>query len=154
MHPSHGAFRRHSTVIAAAAVSCLALLPVTSAQAAVRAPWATPRPGSTYSLSFRFQRLAGEPSPVASDPLADCEQKLEQAQRQRQRHDGREAHGVPALAIVGASFTKQQPWSTLLPRRGALDQIYPERPQAEQARADQVPTGHAALVGYPGPESA
>ena len=52
--------RRHSMVIAAAAVSCLALLPVTSAQAAVRAPWATPRPGSTYSLAFRFQRPAGE----------------------------------------------------------------------------------------------
>ena len=49
---------------------------------------------------------------------------------------------------------KQQPWSTLMPRRRALDQIYPERAQAEQARTDQAPTGHAALVGYPGPESA
>ncbi len=29
---------------------------------------------------------------------------------------------------------KQQPWSTLMPRRRALDQIYPERARAEQAR--------------------
>ena len=29
---------------------------------------------------------------------------------------------------------KQQSWSTLMPRRRALDQIYPERAQAEQAR--------------------
>ena len=49
---------------------------------------------------------------------------------------------------------RQQPWSTLIPRRRAPDQIYPERAQAEQARTDQAPTGHAALVGYPGPESA
>jgi hypothetical protein len=70
--------RRYSIVIAAAAVNCLALLPVTSAQGAVRAPWAAPRPGSTYSL-------------------AACEQKLKRTQRQH--HDGH------PLAIVGASFT-------------------------------------------------
>ena len=91
-------------VIAAAAASCLALLPVTSARAAVWAPWATPRPGSTYSLAFRSSRPAGEPSHpsghIPGESVAACEQKLERTQRQGQ--DGR---GLPALAIVGASFT-------------------------------------------------
>ena len=90
-------------VIAAAAVSCLALLPVTSAQAA---PSATPRPGSTYSLAFRSQRPAGESGHprghIPGESVAACEQKLERAQRQGQGQDG---HSVPALAIVGASFT-------------------------------------------------
>ena len=37
---------------------------------------------------------------------------------------------------------KQQPWSTLLPRRRAPDQIYPERARiASRARTDQA-TGH------------
>ena len=35
---------------------------------------------------------------------------------------------------------KQQPWSTLLPRRRAPDQIYAERAPSEQARTDQAPT--------------
>ena len=38
---------------------------------------------------------------------------------------------------------KQQPWPTLLPRRRAPDQIYPERATSEQARTDQAP----ALAG-------
>ena len=94
-------------VIAAAAISCLALLPVTSAQAAVWAPWTTPRSGSTYSLALRFQRPAGESSHprghIPGEPVAACEQKLERAQRQR--HNSRDGHSLPALAIIGASFT-------------------------------------------------
>ena len=35
---------------------------------------------------------------------------------------------------------KQQPWSTLLPRRRAPDQIHAERAPSEQARTDQAPT--------------
>ena len=68
--------RRHSLVIAAAAVSCLALLPVTSAQAAVGAPWTTPRPGFTYS-PVRFQRPARESTPprghIPGESVAACE---------------------------------------------------------------------------------
>ena len=97
--------RRHSLVIAAAAVSCLALLPVTSAQAAVGAPWTTPRPGFTYS-PVRFQRPARESTPprghIPGESVAACEQKLERDQGQGRGQDG---HSVPALAIVGASFT-------------------------------------------------
>jgi lysophospholipase L1-like esterase len=52
-----------------------------------------PRPGSTYSQAFRLPASAGE-SGRPKGPLAGCEQKLE--------HSG---HGVPAVAIVGASFT-------------------------------------------------
>ncbi len=42
---------------------------------------------------------------------------------------------------------KQQPWSTLMPRRRLGDQIYPERAQPEQTLTDQPPTGQAALAG-------
>src|SRR5260370_42077752 len=88
-------------MIAAAAVTCLALLPVSSAQGAVRAPGAAPRPGSTYSLALRLPQSApksGHPrGPIVGQSLAACEQKLELAQRQH--HDGH------TLAIVGASFT-------------------------------------------------
>ena len=35
---------------------------------------------------------------------------------------------------------KQQPWSTLLPRRRVPDQIYAERAPSEQASTDQAPT--------------
>ena len=86
-------------IAAAAAVSCLALLWTTSAQGAARPPWATPRPESTYSLALRLPGPAAE-SGHPREPVAGCEPKLERAQRQPT--DG---HGVPALAIVGASFT-------------------------------------------------
>ena len=42
---------------------------------------------------------------------------------------------------------KQQPWSTLIPRRRALGQIYPERAQPEPSGTDQAPTGHVAMAG-------
>ncbi len=35
---------------------------------------------------------------------------------------------------------RQQPWSTLIPRRRAPEQIYPERVPSEQAPTDQAPT--------------
>jgi hypothetical protein len=91
--------RRCSVAIAAAAVaavSCLALAPVTPAQGAVQgpgAPWVMPRPGSTYSSAFRLPALAGE-SGRPQGRLAGCEQKLE-----------RDGHKVPTIVIVGASFT-------------------------------------------------
>jgi lysophospholipase L1-like esterase len=128
-------------VIAAAAVSCLALLPVTSARGAVRAPWATPRPGSTYSLAFRFQPQAGESEhprePIAAEPVTACEQKLERARRQP--HDG---SGVPALAIVGASFTAGvgpgnpgKSWAVILARLLRWDAVIYGDPGAGYVRA-------------------
>jgi lysophospholipase L1-like esterase len=81
---------------AVAAVSCLALAPVTPAQGAVQgpgAPWVMPRPGSTYSSAFRLPALAGE-SGRPQGRLAGCEQKLE-----------RDGHRAPTIVIVGASFT-------------------------------------------------
>jgi peptidoglycan/LPS O-acetylase OafA/YrhL len=42
---------------------------------------------------------------------------------------------------------RQQPWSTLIPRRRAPDQIYPERAPSKRTSPDQAPTGHAAMVG-------
>jgi lysophospholipase L1-like esterase len=133
--------RRYSMVIAAAAVNCLALLPVTSAQGAVRAPWAAPRPGSTrpgstYSLALRFQRSAGE-SGHPRESLAACQQKLERAQRQP--HDG---PGVPALSIVGASFTAGvgpgnpgESWAADLARRLHWDAVIYGDPGAGYVRA-------------------
>jgi lysophospholipase L1-like esterase len=130
-------------VIAAAAVSCLALLPVTSAQGAVRARWATPRPGSTYSLAFRFQSQAGESGhprePIAAEPVTACERKLERALRQRQPHVG---SGVPALAIVGASFTAGvgpgnpgKSWAVVLARLLHWDAVIYGDPGAGYVRA-------------------
>ena len=49
-----------------------------------------PHPGSTYSRAFRLPARAGE-SGRPQGPLVGCEEKLK--------------HGVPAVAIVGASFT-------------------------------------------------
>ncbi len=137
-------------VIAAAAVGCLALLPVTSAQAAALAARATPRPGSTYSLAIRFQRLAGEPGrprgPVASDPVAGCERKLERARRQR--HD---RQGVPALAIAGASFTAGvglgspgKSWAAVLARRLHWDAVIYGDPGAGYVRAGIARQGPVA----------
>jgi lysophospholipase L1-like esterase len=130
--------RRYSTVIAAAAVNCLALLPVTSAQGAVRAPWAAPRPGSTYSLALRLpksERESGHPrEPIVGDSLAACEQKLERTQRQH--HDGR------PLAIVGASFTAGvgpgnpgESWAADLARRLHWDAVIYGDPGAGYVRA-------------------
>jgi lysophospholipase L1-like esterase len=123
-------------VIAAAAVSCLALLPVTSAQGAVWAPWATPRPGSTYSLALRFQRPAGEPG-HPRESLAACEQNLERAQRQP--HAG---PGMPALSVVGASFTAgvgpgnpAKSWAVVLARRLHWDAVVYGDPGAGYVRA-------------------
>src|SRR6266852_1627993 len=106
-------------IAAAAAVSCLALLPVTAARGVVRAPWAAPRPGSTYSLALRLPGSAqgsGHPREPIAKPVSGCEQKLERAQR-------RDGYRVPALAIVGASFTAGvgsdnpgKSWAVLLAR--------------------------------------
>jgi hypothetical protein len=41
---------------------------------------------------------------------------------------------------------RQQPWSTLRPRRSAPDQIYPERAPSKDARTDQVAVGHVAMA--------
>lgn len=130
--------RRYSIVIAAAAVGCLALLPATSAHGAVRAPWATPRPGSTYSLALRLPgpaRGSGHPRGHVAGPVAACEQKLERAQR----HDG---YRVPALAVVGASFTAGvgpgnpgKSWAVLLARMLHWDAVIYGVPGAGYVRA-------------------
>src|SRR5216683_3324646 len=52
---------------------------------------------------------------------------------------------------------RQQPWSTLIPRHRAAEQIYPERASSQQALKDQDPTGQAATAGspdFPDPEPA
>ena len=91
----------------AAAVSCLALPPVSPAQGAARPPWGTPKPGSGYSA---FLHLPGPAQPGSAQPgsaqpglrpvgsMVGCEQRLERSQRQG-------GADVPAVAIVGASFT-------------------------------------------------
>jgi lysophospholipase L1-like esterase len=128
-------------VIAAAAVNCLALLPVTSAQGAVRAPWAAPRPGSTYSLALRLPKSARESGhprePIVGDSLAACEQKLDRAQRQRHGEPG-----APTLAIVGASFTAGvgpgnpgKSWAVVLARLLHWDAVVYGVPGAGYVRA-------------------
>jgi GDSL-like Lipase/Acylhydrolase family len=129
--------RRHSTVIAAAAaVSCLALLSATSAEGAARAPWTTPRAGSTYSLALRLPGPAAE-SGHPREPVVGCEPKLERARRQPA--DG---HGVPALAIVGASFTAGvgpgnpgKSWAVVLARLLHWDAVIYGDPGAGYVRA-------------------
>ncbi len=110
---------RRSLLIAAAAVGWLAL-PVTLAQGAAVAPWATPPAGSAY--------------PVAGQPAAGCEQKLGRAQRL--------PHHVPALAIVGASFTAGvgpghpgQSWAVVLAHRLHWDAVIYGDPGAGYVRA-------------------
>lgn len=96
-------------------------LPADGAQAAM------PRPGAAYAMTFTMPRAARPPirpvplvpavPPAASQPsgpLAGCEQKLEHAPSQ---------HGVPRVAIVGASFTAGtgpgragESWAVLLAR--------------------------------------
>jgi lysophospholipase L1-like esterase len=90
-------------VVAATAVSCLALLPATSAQGAVRA---APRPGAMYALAFRLPGPAAEAA-HPREPAAGCERQLERTQHQHQyqNHDAHGGPSRPALAIVGASFT-------------------------------------------------
>jgi lysophospholipase L1-like esterase len=91
--------RRYYRVIAAcaAAVGGLALLPVTPAQGAARPPWAAPVPASRSALSRPSPRSSRRPAQLTGS-IASCEQKLTRARR-------RDAQKVPALAIVGASFT-------------------------------------------------
>jgi acyl-CoA thioesterase-1 len=112
--------RRYFVVIAviaacAAAAGGLALLPVTSAQGTVRPPWATPGPVSGVA------KLLHPPEPAQrlrypGGPMASCEQRL-------QRTRSRDGQDVPALAIVGASFTAgvgpgnpDKSWAFLLAR--------------------------------------
>ena len=113
--------RRYFAVIAviaacAAAAGGLALLPATPAQGTVRPPWATPGPVSG------FAQLLHPPEPAKrlrypGGPMASCEQRL-------QRTRSRDGQDVPALAIVGASFTAgvgpgnpDKSWAFLLARR-------------------------------------
>jgi lysophospholipase L1-like esterase len=69
--------------------------------------------------------------------VAGCEQKLERAQRQR--HDG---HSVPALAVIGASFTAGvgpgnpgKSWAVLLARMLRWDAVIYGVPGAGYVRA-------------------
>jgi lysophospholipase L1-like esterase len=81
---------------AAVVVSCLTLLPVTSAAAATAA---LPRAGATYLVTISLPPLRPVPPVVRSGGtagLAGCEQALERSAGQR---------ALPRLAVVGASFT-------------------------------------------------
>ena len=129
---------------AVAAVGCLALLtvtllvatllPVTSARATAWPPWATRSPGSSHPPAYLLPGVArGARHPA--DPLAGCEQKLERAQRGAGR-------SVPALAIVGASFTAgvgpgnpSQSWAVLLARQLRWDAVVYGDPGAGYVRA-------------------
>jgi lysophospholipase L1-like esterase len=121
------------TVAAVAVAGCLALLPVSTAGATARAPWASQRTGSSSFLVPAPARTAPESGRTA-DPLAGCEQKLESAQR----HDG---HQVPGLAIVGASFTAgvgpdnpARSWAVLLARQLHWDAVVYGDPGAGYVR--------------------
>ncbi len=127
--------RRYYLVIAAcaAAVGCLSLLPVTPAQGAARPPWAAPVPASRYPLSPHRPRSVQRP-PQLTGSIASCEQKLTRARRR----DGQE---VPALAIVGASFTAgvgpgnpRESWAFLLARRLHWDAVIYGDPGAGYVR--------------------
>ena len=129
---------------AVAAVGCLALLtvtllvvtllPVTSARATAWPPWATRSPGSSRSPADLLPGAA-RASRHPGDSLAGCEQKLERAQRGAGR-------SVPALAIVGASFTAgvgpgnpSQSWAVLLARQLHWDAVVYGDPGAGYVRA-------------------
>jgi lysophospholipase L1-like esterase len=131
--------RRYSwlTAVALAAAGCIALLPVT-AGATGWPPWAAPRP---QSLALRQpepapaagQKAAPEAGPqvgpeAAREPLAGCEQKIK--------------HGVPTLAIVGASFTAGvgpgnpgHAWAVLLARQLHWNAVVYGDPGAGYVRA-------------------
>jgi lysophospholipase L1-like esterase len=132
-------------VIAAAAVSCLALLPVTSAQGAVRA---APRPGATYALAFRLRGPAAE-SAHPREPVAGCERQLERTQHQN--HDAHGGPSRPALAIVGASFTAGvgsgspgKSWAVVLARLLHWDAVIYGDPGAGYVRAGVARKGPVA----------
>jgi lysophospholipase L1-like esterase len=132
-------------VIAAAAVSCLALLPVTSAQGAVRA---APRPGATYALAFRLPGPAAE-SAHPREPVAGCERQLERTQHQN--HDAHGGPSRPALAIVGASFTAGvgsgspgKSWAVVLARLLHWDAVIYGDPGAGYVRAGVARKGPVA----------
>ena len=139
--------RRRSKVIAAAAVSCLALLPATSAQGAVRA---APRPGATYALAFRLLGpAAGSAHP--REPVAGCERQLERTQHQHQDHDAHDGPSRPALAIVGASFTAGvgsgspgKSWAVVLARLLHWDAVIYGDPGAGYVRAGLARKGPVA----------
>ena len=128
--------RRYYRVIAAcaAAVGGLALLPVTPAQGAARPPWAAPVPASRSALSRPSPRSSQRPAQLTGS-IASCEQKLTRARR-------RDAQKVPALAIVGASFTAgvgpgnpTKSWAFLLARGLHWDAVIYGDPGAGYVRA-------------------
>jgi len=131
--------RRFFAVIAAiaacvAAAAGLTLLPATPAQGTVRPPWATPSPVS------EFAQLLHPPVPAQrvrypGGPMASCEQQL-------QRTRSRDGQDVPALAIVGASFTAgvgpdnpDKSWARLLARSLHWDAVVFGDPGAGYVRA-------------------
>jgi lysophospholipase L1-like esterase len=132
--------RRYYMVIAAcaAAVGCLALLPVIPAQGAARPPWAAPVPVSRYALSrhpsSRHPSRPAERPSLLTGSIAGCEQKLTRARR-------RDGQQVPALAIVGASVTAgvgpgnpSKSWAFLLARRLGWDAVIYGDPGAGYVR--------------------
>ncbi len=120
-------------VTCAAAVGCLALLPVTPAQGAARPAWAAPVPASRYSLSLHPPRVA-QRLPQLTGSIASCEQKLTRARR-------RDGQQVPALAIAGGSLTAgvgpgnpSKSWAFLLARRLHWDAVIYGDPGAGYVR--------------------
>jgi lysophospholipase L1-like esterase len=150
-------------VACAAAIGCLALLPVSPARGAARPIWATPISGADFSSlrhpsgsAPRAPRAAKPPtSPTGSTglkgPFGSCEQRLEASQR-RDRLGPRAGTNAPVVAIVGASFTAgvgpgnpAQSWAVLLAQRLRWNAVIYGAPGAGYLRAG---------VGRRGPVSA
>jgi len=137
-----------AVTVAAVVVSCLTLLPVTSAAAA---PAALPRPAATYPRTISL--LLPRPVPPVVRPairsggvsgLAACEQALE-------RSAGRP--GLPRLAVAGASFTAgtgpgnpDRAWAVLLAEMLHWDAVIYGVPGAGYVRPGLGHRGPVAAV--------
>jgi len=137
--------RRCPGVVAAVgAAGALVLLPVISAQGTARSPWASPHPGSTYSLSRHLPDQAHGARPPSAPP-AGCENEITRAQPGGSRPG-------PRLAVVGASYTAGvgsgnpgKSWAVVLARLPHWDAVVYGDPGAGYVRAG---------VGHEGPVAA
>lgn len=126
---------RRCAVAAAAVV--LVLWPAGQVRAAMRLPWAVPRPGAAYSVVHRRAGSASGPWRSGRDA---CEQRLE-----------RSGDGAPRLAVAGASFTAGvgagspgRSWAVLLARRLRWDAVVYGVPGAGYVRAGAGRNGPVA----------
>jgi lysophospholipase L1-like esterase len=123
---------RHRILLAVAAGACLVLAPATPARDA-------PRAGLVSSVGIRAPAPTPAPQPQASQALAGCERRLEQA-----------GSRPSVLAVVGASFTAgvgpdnpNRSWAVLLARLLRWDAVVYGDPGAGYVRAG---AGHLGPV--------